>query len=62
MKATLEFNLPDDEWEFKAAVESREVMSGLLDLSNQVRSRLKHGPEPDTEFVEQIYQQLLELT
>lgn len=61
MKAILEYSLPDDEWAFRVAVESSEVMSGLLDLRNRVRSRLKHGPEPDTAFVEEIHQQIEEL-
>lgn len=62
VKATLEFDLPDDQWHFKAATEATDTLSGLLDLRDKVRSRLKHGPEPDTEFVEEIYQELIELT
>lgn len=62
MKATLEFDLPDDHWNFKAASEATDTLSGLLDLRNKVRLRLKHGPEPDNAFVEEIYQDLIELT
>lgn len=62
MKATLEFDLPSEHPDFMAAAEATETLSGLHDLRNKVRSRLKHGPTPDNNFVEEIYQDLIELT
>lgn len=61
VKATLEFNLPEDEEALKCALAATDIMSDLRDIRNEVRLRLKHGPEPDTEFVEHVYQQLLEI-
>ena len=61
MKATLEFDLPEDEEGLRAALASADIVSDLRDLRNKVRSRLKHGPEPDREFVEAIYHELIEI-
>lgn len=61
VKATLEFGLPEDEEDLKAAIAAPDIMSGLRDLRDQVRSRLKYGPEPDRDFVEEVYQQLQEI-
>jgi len=61
MKATIEFNLPDDEEALKNALAATDIVSDLLVIRNQVRLRLKHGPEPDREFVEHVYEQLLEI-
>lgn len=49
MKATLEFNLPDDEDRFKMACRSQDYFSALWDLKQLVRGYEKHGAmEPDT--------------
>lgn len=61
MKATLNFDLPEDKDLFLTAVHSDTTKSDIEDLRNDVRSRLKHGPEPDREFVEEIYQTLLDI-
>ena len=62
MKAILKFDLPTEHSDFMAAVEATETLSGLHDLRNKVRSRLKHGPAPDEAFVDEIYQDLIDLT
>lgn len=61
MKAILEFNLPEDSAAFMAAVKAEDTKIAVEDLRNDVRSRLKHGPEPDRDFVEEIYQTLLNI-
>lgn len=61
MKARLEFNLPDEHAEFMAAVHSDTTKLAVEDLRDKIRARLKHGPEPDNDFVEEIYRELLEI-
>ena len=43
MKATLTFNLPEDNDEFTLAQRGREYYSYLWDLDQDLRSWLKHG-------------------
>ena len=57
MKATLEYNLPDDRDYFIIASNSEETYASLCDLDNQLRTWLKHGghkfntPEAAMEWV-----------
>jgi hypothetical protein len=49
MKATLEFNLPDDSHSFKLATEAQNLHSLLLECHQRIRSYLKHGvPEHES--------------
>ena len=43
MKATLEFNLPEDNNEHLRAVHSGEAWSTLYDIDNMLRNMLKYG-------------------
>ena len=43
MKAILEFNLPDDEYDFRCANEGEAVRGVLRDLDNWLREKLKYG-------------------
>jgi hypothetical protein len=45
MKATIEFNLPDDQLEFDLAVNSGKWYSVAWDLNQYIRSQTKHAPE-----------------
>ena len=47
-KATLQFNLPDEQSDFNAAIHGREALSILWDIDQRCRSLLKHG-EPTEE-------------
>lgn len=47
-KATLKFDLPDEQSDFDAAVFGREALSVLWDVDQRLRSLLKHG-EPTEE-------------
>lgn len=48
MKATLEFDLPDDQGEFDAARLGREALSTLWEIDRRCRSLIKHGePTPE---------------
>lgn len=43
MKATLDFNLPEESAEFLHAVRGVRYYSALLDLDNKIRNYLKHN-------------------
>lgn len=43
MKAILEFDLPDDEYNFRRANEGAPVHGVLRDLDNWLREKLKYG-------------------
>lgn len=47
-KATLKFDLPDEQGDFDAAILGREALSVLWDIDQRLRSLLKHG-EPTEE-------------
>ena len=49
MKATLEFDLPDDQGEFDAARLGREALSTLWEIDQRCRSLIKHGEPTDEE-------------
>lgn len=42
-KATLTFNLPEEEPEYKTVVNASKLFSCLWDIDQQTRSYLKHG-------------------
>jgi hypothetical protein len=56
MRATLTFNLPDDQAEFDAARLGRAALSALWEIDQHCRSLLKHGePTPEQrELAEEI--------
>jgi len=60
MKATLEFNLPEEQEEFKTAAKAGETMSVVEDVLNYIRSRLKYAnlPETSTEELREIRSRL----
>lgn len=43
MKATLQFELPEENEEFRMAMDASKIFSFLSDLDNELRSILKHG-------------------
>ena len=45
MKATLEFSLPNDKWEFKMANESAGMHSVIWDMDQWLRKMIKHAPD-----------------
>ena len=47
MKATLEFDLPDDSHAFKLATEAQNLHSLLIECHQRIRSYLKHGVPED---------------
>ena len=45
MKATLEFNLPEDTQEHLRAVQANHAWSALYDIDSMLRNLLKHGDD-----------------
>lgn len=43
MRATLEFNLPDDQDAFRHAAHATDLYRWLCDVQEHLRDRLKHG-------------------
>jgi hypothetical protein len=51
MKATLEFDLPEDEQEHRYALAGRDALIALEEIDNWARGKIKHG-EPSEEAEE----------
>jgi len=49
MKATLEFSLPNDKWEFRMANESAGMHSVIWDMDQWLRKTIKHAPDSMSE-------------
>jgi len=43
MKATLEFNLPEEKYEYKSALQGADLRLTVFNLDNMLRGFLKHG-------------------
>jgi len=50
MKATLEFNLPDEQAEHYCAIKGQDMLNVLWELKAELRSMLKYGELPDTQY------------
>jgi hypothetical protein len=59
MKATLAFDLPDDQGDFEAALLGREAISALWEIDQHCRAILKHGDPSDE--VRQLCETLREM-
>jgi hypothetical protein len=61
MKATLEFNLPEEQAEHYFAIKGADILNVLWELKAELRSMLKYGelPEQQYEIVEKIQNFLL---
>jgi hypothetical protein len=49
MKATLEFNLPEDSHEFQMATQGADMHSVLWDMDQWLRTNVKHCPDGTSE-------------
>jgi len=47
MKATLEFNLPDDDYEFRHATKGAQYYGAIDDLNDEIRNKLKWSDDED---------------
>ena len=61
MKATLEFNLPEEQAEHYCAIKGADMLNVLWELKAELRSMLKYGELPDKQYeiVEKIQDFLL---
>lgn len=48
MKATLEFNLPDEEHQFRAARRVKEIVDAMIDVDMYCRHCLQDEATPDS--------------
>lgn len=58
MKATLEFNLPDDEQEFTLANNAMNFWSVLWELDNELRAKTKYAPDDMPEDKYDAYEEI----
>ena len=63
MKATLEFNLPDDQNEFDMAVQSGNMYAALWDISQELRTLWKYEElkQEEGDMVERIRNKFYEI-
>ena len=63
MKATLEFNLPDDQNEFDLAIQGSKMYLALWDISQELRTLWKYEELSDEEWkmVERIRDKFYEI-
>jgi hypothetical protein len=54
MKATLEFNLPEDSAEHLRAVHAGAAWSALYELDNRLRNLLKYGTVKESSFEQEL--------
>ena len=61
MKATIEFNLPEEQAEHYCAIKGADMLNVLWELKAELRSMLKYGELPDQQYeiVEKIQDFLL---
>lgn len=50
MKATLEFNLPEEQAEHYCAIKGADMLNVLWELKAELRSMLKYGELPDQQY------------
>ena len=50
MKAIIEFNLPDDQYEYELANKGGAMYHVLWELKSELRSMLKYGELPDAQY------------
>lgn len=50
MKATIEFNLPEEQAEHYCAIKGADMLNVLWELKSELRSMLKYGDLPDTQY------------
>lgn len=55
MKATLKYNLPDDEHEYKMALQGARVHSVLWKMDQYLRYRVKHSPDSTSDDTYKAY-------
>ena len=60
MKATLEFNLPEDRDDFALATNASKMWSVLWELDQDLRAKVKYAPDDSNEDKLEVYQEIRE--
>ena len=60
MKATLEFNLPEDRDDFALATNASKMWSVLWELDQDLRAKVKYAPDDSNEDKLEAYQEIRE--
>lgn len=58
MKATIEFELPDDQEEFELAVSSNRYYSVIIGLDNHLRSKIKYAADDISDEKLETYEEI----
>jgi len=63
MKATIKYNLPDDQFEFDSAVKSMKMFFALTEIKDELRSIWKYEELKENQFemVERIREKFFEI-
>jgi hypothetical protein len=63
MKVKLEYNLPDDQFEFESAVKSTKMFFALTEIKDELRSIWKYEELKENQFemVERIMEKFFEI-
>ena len=63
MKATIEYNLPDDQFEFDKAVKSMKMFFALTEIKDELRAIWKYEELKENQFemVERIREKFFEI-
>ena len=61
-KATLSFNLPEENFDFKAATAGADSYSLLEELRETIRNHLKHGGREDVDVLDAVYERICNYT
>lgn len=63
MKATIEYNLPDDQFEFDNAVKSNKMFFALTEIKDELRAIWKYEDLKENQFemVERIREKFFEI-
>jgi hypothetical protein len=54
MKATLEFNLPEDDAEHVRCVNASAAWSALYDIDNRIRGIIKYGLNEESSYEQEL--------
>jgi len=54
MKATLEFNLPEDDAEHVRSVNASAAWSALYDIDNRIRGIIKYGLNEESSYEQEL--------
>lgn len=63
MKVTMEYNLPDEQWEYNRAMEGEKLSLFLQDYYNHLRHIVKHGnlTEAESNVYNDVYDTFLSM-